>query len=70
MAARHCALELEGALLQAAQVLEDVNVAVWRGLLDAVLAVDGGAVAKQATSAAEIKSAVRAARLQALVAGL
>ncbi len=58
------------ALLQAAQVLVDVNVAVWRGLLDAVLAVDGGAVAKQATSAAEIKSAVRAARLQALVAGL
>ena len=55
------------ALLYAAQVIVQVDIPRWQGRLDAVLGVDGGAIAKTATSPGDIKSAVRAARLRSLV---
>ena len=56
------------ALLQAAAIVHDGDDAVWRLRLDAARAVDAGAVARQcAAEPQRIKSAVRAARLQALI---
>jgi len=54
-------------LLEAAGCVVPVDMAAWRKRLDAVRAVDAGAIAKSAGSRPEtIKAAVRAARLDAL----
>lgn len=56
------------ALLQTAAIVHDGDDAVWRLRLDAARAVDAGAIARQcAADPQRIKSAVRAARLQALI---
>lgn len=55
-----------GVLLQTAKLVQNVDVVWWRKRLDAVLAVDAGAAARTASEPAQIKQAVRAARLAAL----
>lgn len=57
------------ALLETATVVQDTELAAWRSRLDAARAVDAGAIARQSAGDPQgIKSAVRAARLQALAA--
>lgn len=57
------------ALLNTAAVVRHVDAAAWRLRLDAVCNVDAGAIARQcAGDPLGIKGAVRAARLQALIA--
>lgn len=54
-------------LLEAAQCVLSVDTQAWRRRLDAVLAVDAGAIARSVASKPEtIKAAVRAARVEAL----
>jgi tRNA nucleotidyltransferase (CCA-adding enzyme) len=53
-------------LLRAANVVSDVPVDRWRHWLDAVLCIDAGAAARSAPSPQQIKSVVRAVRLEAL----
>ncbi|WP_415820946.1 CCA tRNA nucleotidyltransferase [Bordetella tumbae] len=56
------------ALLETAAIVHDGDDAAWRLRLDAARAVDAGAIARQcAADPQRIKSAVRAARLQALI---
>jgi tRNA nucleotidyltransferase (CCA-adding enzyme) len=53
-------------LLRATNVVRDVPVERWRHWLDAVLCIDAGAAARSAPSPQQIKSVVRAVRLEAL----
>ena len=58
------------ALLRAAAVVVDVNIPQWEQRLVCVLGVDAGLAAKQVAHPSEIKSAVRQARLNALLSAL
>jgi len=53
-------------LLRTAQVVTQLSIAQWQHWLDAVLSIDASAAARSAPAPQEIKTAVRAARLQAL----
>lgn len=56
-----------GWLLESARLVQqDIDPLWWRARLDIVLAVDAGAAARTASEPAQIKQAVRAARLAAL----
>ncbi|CPO24095.1 tRNA nucleotidyltransferase [Bordetella pertussis] len=55
------------ALLQAAAIVAPVDLSAWRARVQAVRAIDAGAIARQcAGDPARIKPALRQARLQAL----
>ena len=56
-------------LLRTAQVVKEVALDQWKQWLDRVLSIDAGAAARSAASAQQIKSVVRAARLQAITSG-
>jgi len=53
-------------LIETARLVQQVDQSFWRSRLEAVLAVDAGAAARTASEPAQIKQAVRAARLAAL----
>lgn len=55
-----------GLLVETAKLVQDVDLFWWRSRLEAVLAVDAGAAARVVSEPAQIKQAVRAARLAAL----
>jgi hypothetical protein len=58
------------ALLRTAGVVAVVNAEQWEQRLQCVLGVDAGQAAKQVSHPAEIKAAVRQARLSALLRAL
>jgi tRNA nucleotidyltransferase (CCA-adding enzyme) len=58
------------ALLRTAAVVAVVNIEQWEQRLLCVLGVDAGQAAKQVSHPAEIKAAVRQARLSALISAL